>query len=99
MATLTHKGYGRIYVENELGIAKVKQIIGEIDVSELPYLPSNLISVFSEYPKVVYIGKFSDIDMNLLTAECWIQGVKVWVLDNGHQEYVRGAVTREIKTI
>ena len=85
---LTHKGYARIYCENPSDIQKVKAIIKELDAFEYDYLPRELITAFSEYPKLTYTHKFSDIDMNYLTALCWSQGIKIWVLDNGTEEFV-----------
>lgn len=95
MRTLTHKGYGRIYVESETDIPKVKQIIEELDEFEFDYLPGKLIAPFSEYPAVVYTHKFSDLDMDDLTAVCWARGIKVFVFDSGHIEYPSSALTRE----
>ena len=84
---LTHKGYGRIYVETAEQIDKVKAIIKELDEFEHSYLPEKLIAVYTEYPNVTYTHKFSDMDMNKLTAKCWEQGIKIWVFDAGHQEF------------
>jgi predicted peroxiredoxin len=88
MATLSKKGYARIYVGNADDIDRVKQIIKEIDSSEFGYLPDKLIAPFSEYPKLCYTHKFDAIDMNTLTAECWKRGVKIWVCDNGYRESI-----------
>lgn len=87
MNTLTHKGYGRIYCEDEDDIEEVRDIIKSLDEFEYSYLPTNLIAPFTEYPKVVYTHKFSDLDMDRLTAECWKQGLRVWVFDAGYTEY------------
>lgn len=84
MGTLTHKGYGRIYCETEGDVVRVEAIIQELDQFEHEYLPNGLVVQFSEYPRVIYNGKFSDMDMNKLTAICWAQGVKIWVFDSGH---------------
>lgn len=85
--TLTHKGYGRIYVDSEENIEKVKEIIKRLDEFEYDYLPKNMIAVYTDFPNVVYIHKFSDLDMDGLTATCWGEGVKVWVFDAGHEEF------------
>jgi len=87
MNTLQHKGYGRIYVEHEGDIDKVKDIIREMNQEEFEYLPHGLIALSSEYPKVVYTHKFSDLDMDALTATCWARGVRIWVFNAGHCEY------------
>lgn len=50
-------------------------------------MPKNLVAPFSEYPEVVYIGKFSDLCIDTITAECWKLGIKIWVFDNGRSEY------------
>lgn len=84
---LTHKGYGRIYVDNTENIQRVKDIIKEMDAFEYDYLPKELITVFTDYPQVTYVHKFSDMDMEKLTARCWAEGVHIWVFDSGHTEY------------
>src|SRR4051812_45031150 len=80
--TLTYKGYGRIYVETEADIQKVKDVIKELDPFEFDYLPADLIVPFSEYPKVTYVHKFNDFCMNRLQAVCWKRGIHVFVCDN-----------------
>lgn len=84
----TRKGYGRIYVENESDIQSVKDAIKEMDECEFDYLPDGLIAPFSEYPNVVYTGKFDDLNLDLLTAKCWTNGIKIWCLDNGRSDFV-----------
>lgn len=84
---LTHKGYARIYVEHEDNIQLVKSIIREMDEFEYSYLPENLIAIHTEYPKVVYTHKFSDLNMNKLTAACWAKGIMIWVFDAGRNEF------------
>jgi len=85
-STLTHKGYGRIYCESKEKIADVEAIIRELDEFEFGYLPKGMIAPFEEYPNVIYTHKFSDLDMNKLTAECWKRGIKIWVFDAGYKE-------------
>ena len=85
--TLTHKGYGRIYVDTVENIEKVKAIIKEMDEFEHSYLPEKLITVFTEYPNVTYTHKFSDMNMSKLTDKCWKEGIHIWVFDAGHNEY------------
>ena len=87
MNTLTHKGYGRIYVETEDDIQRVRDIVKELDEFEFEYLPDKLIAVFSEYPEVVYTHKFDDLSMDKLTAVCWKRGIKIWAFDSGRDEY------------
>ena len=84
----THKGYGRIYVRSEEDILKVEAIIKELDEFEYDYLPDKLIATFDNYPYLKYLHKFSDMDMNKLTAECWKRGIYIFVLDNGNQEFI-----------
>ena len=43
MNRLTHKGYGRIYVDNQEDIQKVKDIIKELDEFEFGYLPTEYL--------------------------------------------------------
>jgi hypothetical protein len=88
MNTFTRKGYGRIYVTETEDINKVKAIIKEIDEFEYDYLPKHLITVFSDYPAVVYTGKFDDLDLNLLTAICMDRSIPIFCFDAGHNDYV-----------
>lgn len=70
------KGYGRIFVQKEEDIQKVKDIIKEMDEFEYEYLPENLIAVFSpENMDAVYTHKFDDLDTNELTRKCWERGI------------------------
>ena len=87
MRTLTHKGYGRIYCEKEADIALISEVIKELDEFEHGYLPKDMITTFDKYPNVVYNGKFSDMDIGVLTAECWKRGIRIWVYDSGHNEF------------
>jgi len=88
MNTFTSKGYGRIYVDKNENIEKVKNIIGSIDEYEfVNYLPSKLIAPFSEFPKLEYTHKFDCINLDYLTGECFKQGIYIFCLDNGHNEY------------
>lgn len=87
--TFDRKGYGRIFVEKEYDIQKVKDIIKEMDKYEFDYLPDELITVFSEKNmKAVYTHKFCDLDIQLLTRICWERGVKMFAwygLVNGYE--------------
>lgn len=86
MSTLTRKGYARIYVAKPEDVAKVANIVKELDEFEYEYLPEKLIAPFSEYPELAYTHKFDGLCMNRLTAICWKRGVQIWVCDNGHAE-------------
>jgi hypothetical protein len=92
MGTLTHKGYGRIYCEKAEDIAKVHDVINELDEYEFSYMPKEIVTTFTEYPSVIYNGKFSDMDMDTLTAVCWSRGIKIWVFDSGHNEMPRSGI-------
>lgn len=58
----TRKGYGRIYVENECDVSKVRGIIKELDEFEYSYLPNKYVVPFSEYPNLSYTYKFDDME-------------------------------------
>lgn len=85
----TRKGYGRIYVNREEDIQFVKDKIKEMDEFEFEYLPPDLITTFDRYPELEYTGKFDDLDIDKLTALCWQQGVFIFCLDNGHEDWIR----------
>lgn len=82
--TLTRKGYARIYVANPQDVPRVESLIKELDEFEFDYLPDGMVAPFSEYPKLVYTGKFDGLCMSRLTAECWKRGMFIWACDNGH---------------
>lgn len=92
MSELSHKGYARIYVPTVEDVQKVKDVIKEIDEFEFDYLPNDLIAPFSEYPALAYTHKFSDMDMNKLTAICWSRGIHIFVCDNGLNESMNNAL-------
>ena len=87
MTTFTHKGHGRIYCEFESDIPKIKDIIKEIDEYESGYMPNDLITTYENYPRVVYLHKFSDIETNKIASRCWEAGIKVWIFDSGREEF------------
>lgn len=95
MNTLTHKGYGRIYVDWNDHIQTVHNIIKEMDEYEFGYMPSDIVTHASDYPKVVYTHKFDDLDMDELTARCWRVGVRIWVFNAGHNEYPTSKMVTE----
>ena len=98
--TFPRKQYGRIFVEKEEDIAKVKDIICKMDEFEYDYLPKDLIGVFDpnirsfpkEKPKdhfwvdMKYTHKFDSLDLNELQFRCWAAGVKIFCL-MGCNEY------------
>lgn len=92
MNKMAHKGYGRIYVKDADDIENVKSIIKDIDEFEYEYMPDNFVTTFHEYPKVIYTHKFSDMDMDQLTATCWSRGIYIWVFNSGSNEYPRDLV-------
>lgn len=79
-----HKGYGRIYVEKEEDIQKVKDIIKEIDEFEYEYIPRDLIAVFKDKIVTTYTHKFSDLDISVLMEKCWQRGIKMFCVDGGN---------------
>lgn len=75
----SRKGYGRIFVEKEEDINKVKDIIKEIDEYEFSYLPDGFIAVFNENNMhAVYTHKFCDLDIQLLCRVCWERGIHMF---------------------
>jgi hypothetical protein len=74
---MSRKGYGRIYVQKEEDIERVKQFIADIDASELNYLPKDLITTSDKYPELVYTGKFCDIDLEQLSTLCFSAGIMI----------------------
>ena len=86
--TFERKGYGRIFVQKEEDIQKVKDIIKEMDEFEYEYLPENLIAVFSpENMDSVYTHKFDDLDTNELTRKCWECGIYMFCWFGEMTEY------------
>lgn len=93
----SRKGYGRIFVEKEEDISKVKEIIRKMDEFEYGYLPNDLIKVFdpnirrfpAENPKdhlwldMAYTHKFDSLNLNELQFRCWAAGIKVFCVMNG----------------
>lgn len=92
MRTFTRKGYGRIYVDGPK-LIEVQSIIENMDEYEYSYLPEGFIAPFSQYPALVYTGKFDALDIDALTAICFSKGIHVFCLDNGHEEYCPNAIT------
>jgi hypothetical protein len=91
MNILTRKGYARIYVEKPEDVARVEDIIKELDAFEFEYLPDKLVAPMTEYPALVYTHKFDGMCMNRLTAICWQRGIYIWACDNGTNEWMESA--------
>lgn len=91
MHKFNRKSYGAIYVNKPEDIEKVKGIIKELDEFEYDYLPEGLIKTFSDYPDVSYTHKFCDMDMDVLTANCWSKGIMIWVF-NAETEYPKNEI-------
>jgi len=89
---MTHKGYGRIYVETPADVERVSEIIKEMDEFEHSYMPGDFIAPFAEYPHVVYTHKFSDLDMAALTATCLARGVRNFAVDAGYNEWPKSEI-------
>jgi len=85
--TFTRKGYGRIYVDNDDNIDKVKEIIKQMDEFEFDYLPEKLITNINNYPEFEYCHKFDALDLDELTYRCYIAGIFIMCVDNGHSEF------------
>lgn len=84
MNNLTYKGYGRIYVQTENDIEKVKKIIKDNDEYEFEtYYPHDLITSLKNYPNVVYIGKFELLFD--LTEECKKMNIPIFIFDSGYE--------------
>lgn len=92
MRKMTRKGWGRLYVKEVADVGEVRAIVKEIDEFEAGYLPDDLIAPFSEYPRVTYIGKFCDMDIDALIATCWHRGIMVWCFDCGSEEFPHNKV-------
>lgn len=99
--TFSRKSYGRILVEKEEDIPKVKEIIRKMDEFEYDYLPNGLIAVFDpniktfpkENPKdylwldMEYTHKFDNLNLNELQFRCWADGIKIFCVDGGSTKY------------
>lgn len=83
--TFTRKGYGRIYVADSKYLKVVGEIIKEMDSAEAVYMPVDLIAPISNYPDVVYTGKFDELDLDALTIICFKHGISIWCFDAAHE--------------
>lgn len=89
--TFCRKGWGRIFVEKEEDIQKVKDVMKEIDSYEFEgYYPTGnhlggngeLIAVFNEENlHAIYTHKFDSMDMTKVLVECWKRGIKCFMID------------------
>lgn len=97
--TFPRKGYGRIFVEKEEDIQKVRDIIHRMDDFEYEYLPDDLIAVFTKdvrtfsdgtkhlWLDMAYTHKFDSLNLNELLVRCWADGVKVFIVEGGSLDY------------
>lgn len=88
MRTFTLKGYGRIYVQEEEDIKKVKDEIREMDLYEFGYLPEELITIIDEYPTMKYTHKFDALDLDKLTYNLIKKGIFIFCVDSGNDEFL-----------
>lgn len=81
MMRFPRKDYGRILVQKEEDINKVKSIIKEMNEFEYEYLPDNFIGVFKkDNIETVYTHKFDDLDLVELQIRCWEQGIPIMII-------------------
>lgn len=87
----SRKGWGRIFVEKEEDIEKIREIIKEIDEYEEGYLPKDLITVFSDDNfEAEYVHKFCDMNMTKVLYTAWSRGIKCFVVFgkiNGYEDF------------
>ena len=79
----SRKSYGRIFVDKEENVEKVKALIREMDEFEYTYLPDNFIATFEKSKRdgcmeTVYTYKFDNLCTNELSRRCWEQGIMVF---------------------
>lgn len=82
--TFPYKGYGRISVQTESDIQKVKDILQEMDDFEFGYLPDDLIAVSSL--GLVPVGKF-DPDLDELKKRCDAKGIEIYIMRMSASDY------------
>ena len=71
------KGKGRIFVDKRENIPKVINEIVKQDRYEAKYLPDDFVTDFTNYPSLVYNGKFDELDLGLLTKSCADRGIMI----------------------
>ena len=98
MAMKFDRGYGRVFVEKEGDIEKVKAIMREIDPEEFDYYYPNrnegeLVTVFDQNKyEAIYTHKFDEMDMAEVMKRAWEQGIKCFVVKgriSGYEDIVR----------
>lgn len=79
--TFDYKGYGRIFVEKEEDIQRVKDKIKEIDDFEYGYLPNDLICIWQgNLEDLTYTYKFDELDIDYLCERLQEEGINAaWV--------------------
>lgn len=87
--TFTRKGYGRIYLENMGAAEYVLGIIKRMDPYEFNYTPKDIFAPLSKYPECIGVGKFDDLDLDALTYNCLVRGIKIMCCDFGMSEPTR----------
>ncbi len=80
------KGYGRIFTDSEVNVARIREMIREMDADEYTYLPDDLIAVDEGLNQFEYNGKFCDFDLDALKDRCDTEGIpcRVIVKDEYH---------------
>lgn len=94
MAAFTRKGYGRIFCQKEEDVETVYKIIKELDEFEFDYIPSGFVVPVSEFPNLVFTGKFDALDKNVITAACLRKGIIVICFDNAYDEFFHEILTK-----
>lgn len=79
--SFTYKGYGRIYVRGE-HVSLVEAWIKAQSEFEWSYYPEGLVTLATEYPRSIYVGKFEP-DLADLKQKCKDSRVPIFVLNAG----------------
>jgi len=82
MKQFVKKGHGRIYVREPADIAKVEQVLKDVNFFEHDgYYPEGLVQIFPEDGKVClqYTHKY-EACIDAITLECWKRGIVVWCI-------------------
>lgn len=83
------KSYGRIFVDKQENIERVKEIIKEMDDFEYTYLPDDLITVFdSNTFDTTYTHKFDSLDLGELMNRCWKEGIHIFCVTGAYGDAV-----------
>lgn len=80
--SFTYNGYGRIYVRSEHDVSLVEAWIKAQSDFEWGYYPEGLVTLATEYPRIIYVGKFEP-DLADLKQKCKDSGVPIFVLNAG----------------